>query len=600
MSLDIQVGANVSEASQKLTKFYADLKKSINEVNTTVQKSSNTFQGSTEKMTESVKSFAKASQNSLTAVSLAIQDLPFGFIGIQNNLPGIIQGLGQMTQEAKTGAPVMTQLATALMGPAGLFLAFSAVTSIVTMLTLKYGSLGAAIDALFTKQTAFNEVIVRAGESLKEYNKSLLTNNEISGQAAASQSGQALTARALLSSVLDLTKTEAERKKALDGLKNLDQERFKNFDIEKGKINGLQQAVEAYTRALVAQSVASKFVDQVSTTSVELEKQRNALGELFNNLDDLEKKYPNLSAEAKKYSDELIASQGRLGAGLVQPGKGVLDYIATFKKIGEQEGVIQGLVKQLEDLNKATITAVKSASKLASPEKQPKGAKSKVQGLGEITYGVGGESRLVDTQKAFDAYIKGNFNIQQAQIQKLIRERNTLRRELLNEDFLLPKKLDKNAGPLNKNPLIEYQFGQITAIIDALKEEAKFIDDAFREPLENLFIDFLQKGKLSFEDFTKSVVKNIGQIVAKLAASKIFEALANLIPQIAGTLLPGGSELLQVTKFLGTGRSIFRGANLGGIGGGGMNLNGQVVFVQRGTDLVGVMNRTNSQISRIG
>ena len=89
-------------------------------------------------------------------------------------------------------------------------------------------------------------------------------------------------------------------------------------------------------------------------------------------------------------------------------------------------------------------------------------------------------------------------------------------------------------------------------------------------------------------------------IVAKLAASKIFEALANLIPQLAGTLLPGGSELLQVTKFLGTGRSIFGAANLGGIDGGGMNLNGQVVFVQRGTDLVGVMNRTNSQISRIG
>lgn len=600
MSLNIEIGANVSEASQKLTKFYADLKKSINEVNTTVQKSSNTFQGSTEKMTESVKSFAKASQNSLTSVSLAIQDLPFGFIGIQNNLPGIIQGLGQMTQEAKTGAPVMTQLSTALMGPAGLFLAFSAVTSIVTMLTLKYGSLGAAIDALFTKQTAFNEVIVRAGESLKEYNKSLLTNNEINGQAAASQSGQALTARALLSSVLDLTKTEAERKKALDGLKNLDQERFKNFDIEKGKINGLQEAVEAYTRALVAQSVASKFVDQVSNTSVELEKQRNSLGELFNQLNDLEKKYPNLSAEAKKYSDELIASQGRLGAGLVQPGKGVLDYIATFKKIGEQEGVIQGLVKQLEDLNKATITAVQSASKLASAQKQPKGAKSKVQGLGEITYGVGGESRLVDTQKAFDAYIKGNFNIQQAQIQKLIRERNTLRRQLLNEDFLLPKKLDKNAGPLNKNPLIEYQFGQITSIIDALKQEAKFIDDAFREPLENLFVDFLQKGKLSFEDFTKSVMKNITQLVAKLAASKLFEALANLIPQIAGMILPGGTQLMELTNILGRGRNIFGAANLGGIGGGGMNLNGQVVFVQRGSDLVGVMNRTNAQIQRIG
>jgi hypothetical protein len=76
--------------------------------------------------------------------------------------------------------------------------------------------------------------------------------------------------------------------------------------------------------------------------------------------------------------------------------------------------------------------------------------------------------------------------------------------------------------------------------------------------------------------------------------------LANLIPQIAGTLVPGGTGLMELTNILGRGRNIFGAANLGGIGGGGMNLNGQVVFVQRGTDLVGVMNRTNAQIQRIG
>jgi hypothetical protein len=607
MSLNIVIDADVSTATQNISKFVYTVKQNFQELEKVTRKAAGTTKSSTDQMTESVKSFGKASQNSLTALSLTLQDLPFGFIGIQNNLPGIIQGLGQMSAEAKTGASVMSQLKGALIGPAGIFLAFSAVTAIVTSLTMKYGSLGAAIDALFTKQTKFNEVIVRAGESLKEYNKSLITNNELIGQAGASQAGQALSARALLSSVLDLTKTETERKKALDGLKALDEERFKNFDIEKGKINGLKQAVAAYTRALVAQSVASKFVDQVSTTSVELEKQRNALGELFKQLDDLQKKYPNLSAEAKKYSDELIASQGRLGAGLVQPGKGVLDYIATFKKIGEQEGVIQGLVKQLEDLNKATISAVQSASKLASPYKQAKG---KVEDLGKVIYGEGGVGTLTETSEAFKRKLLmanmrlwwGDDGMLSRELDKALRARQELLKKK-NEKALtefIPKRLDKNAGPLNKNPLIEYQFGQITAIIDALKEEAKFIDDAFREPLENLFIDFLQKGKLSFEDFTKSVVKNIGQIVAKLAASKIFEALANLIPQIAGTLVPGGTQLLQVANFLGTGRSILRGANLSGVDGGGMNLNGQVVFVQRGTDLVGVMNRTNSQISRIG
>ena len=236
--------------------------------------------------------------------------------------------------------------------------------------------------------------------------------------------------------------------------------------------------------------------------------------------------------------------------------------------------------------------------KLTDSTKKQKEVKIKIGTI--IDKGELGPGRIVDTLEAFQAYVRGNINIQKNSIDKILTARLDYRRKELEENFLLPKKLDKNAGPLNKNPLIEFQFGQITAIIDALKQEAKFIDDAFRAPLENLFIDFLQKGKLSFEDFTKSVVKNIGQIVAKLAASKIFEALANLIPQIAGTLLPGGSQLLQVANFLGTGRSILKSANFGGVDSGGMNLNGQVVFVQRGTDLVGVMNRTNSQISRIG
>jgi hypothetical protein len=66
----------------------------------------------------------------------------------------------------------------------------------------------------------------------------------------------------------------------------------------------------------------------------------------------------------------------------------------------------------------------------------------------------------------------------------------------------------------------------------------------------------------------------------------------------------------------GSGAGFFGGlfnALAGGLGGvaaptfgggaglsGGLALNGQVVFVQRGTDLVGVLNKGNSQINRVG
>jgi len=610
MSLQIEIGANVSEANQRLTKFYADLRKSLNEVNTTVQKTSDTFQKSTEKMTEAANSFGKSSRNSLTALSLTLQDLPFGFIGIQNNLPGVIQGFGQMSAEAKTGASVMTQLKTALLGPAGLFLAFSAVTAALTALTMKYGSLGAALDALFTKQTKFNEVIVRAGESIKEYNKAIITNNEISGQAASSQNGQALAARALLATVLDLTKTEAERKNALDRLKKLDEERFKNFDIEKGKIDGLKQAVEGYTRALIAQSVANKFVDQVSNTSVELEKQRNALQELYDQLDLLEKTYPNLAYEAQKYKNEVVDSQGRLGAGMVSPTKGVIDYISTFKKIGEQEGVIKGLVKQLEDLNTATLKAVQSASKLASPEKPVKG---KVEGLGKIVYGESGEA--VDAPMTLDYINKlilvnlkkawGKNGIFNTVLNRLLEERKNLLKKKLQEEaaILAPKKVGKIAGaPLSAE--LEAQLGAYQVYLAKLQEVQALLSSTFLQPLENAFMNLFETGKFGFKAFADAVLKQIQQLVAKIIATGIISLIANLasggFAGVGGAAKGFGAVGQSILSAIGLGLKKTANPSFGGVGPGALGMSGQVNVVLRGSDLVGALNRTNATINRVG
>jgi hypothetical protein len=47
------------------------------------------------------------------------------------------------------------------------------------------------------------------------------------------------------------------------------------------------------------------------------------------------------------------------------------------------------------------------------------------------------------------------------------------------------------------------------------------------------------------------------------------------------------------------GRSAAPGGGLN-IGGGGFALSGQVVFVQRGQDLVGVLSQSNARIGRVG
>lgn len=546
-----------------------------------------------------IDDFSKKSRTALTSLSLVAQDLPFGFIGIQNNLPGVISSFGELTREAGGVGGALKQLGSSLIGPAGLFLAFSVVTSAVTMLTLKYGSLGAAIDALFTKQTKFNEVIVRAGESIKEYNKSLLTNNELIGQAGASQAGQALSARALLASVLDLTKTEGERKKALDGLKKLDEERFKNFDIEKGKIDGLKQAVESYTRALIAQSVASKFVDQVSNTSVELEKQRNALGKLYDSLDSLDENYGNIAYKAKKYTKELVEFQGRLGAGMAKPEAGVLDYIATLKKIGEQEGVIQGLVEQLEDLNKATIAAVQSASKLASPFKQVEAKKKKTKP----------EKELDLEELSRKARYAANKLQEQADKNRLkyLEEQLKLEEKITKETFARADK-DMKLDAEGFYKIIIQSLEKVTKPLADLQkklEDAKvLLNEVFFNPLQDSFMNLFETGKFGLKAFADAVLKQIQQLVSKIIATGIISLIANLMfPGVGGA--GGGASLFakvgaDILKAIGIGGPGVANPSFGGVGPGSMGMSGQVNVVLRGSDLVGALNRTNATINRVG
>jgi hypothetical protein len=97
---------------------------------------------------EKVADSAKGARIALTNVSQIAQDLPFGFIGIQNNIPGLVQSFGKLSSESGGVVAALKAMGSALIGPAGIFLAFSVATAAVTTLISKYGSLSAGLDAL--------------------------------------------------------------------------------------------------------------------------------------------------------------------------------------------------------------------------------------------------------------------------------------------------------------------------------------------------------------------------------------------------------------------------------------------------------------------
>ena len=143
-------------------------------------------------------------------------------------------------------------------------------------------------------------------------------------------------------------------------------------------------------------------------------------------------------------------------------------------------------------------------------------------------------------------------------------------------------------------------------------EDTKVIlEEVFFAPLSDLFANFFDTGKFAFEEFGKAILNTIKSLVSKIIATGIINLLANILfpgggiasANFGGAATGAGGGIIGALKaafksVLGIGK--ISNPNFGGVQGGGMQLAGEVVFRQRGSDLIGVINRTNGTINRVG
>lgn len=156
----------------------------------------------------------KKSNQAYTNLALVVQDLPYGFRGIQNNLPALMGSVAGAT------------------GP--MYLAFSALIAAVT---------------------AYDAGLFKAKETNDEFNKSLLTTNEELRKAASYTNSDTQNLESLLRVGLNLNNSEAVRLNALKDIKkSLSQVNKEQAD----KITTIESAiipVQLYTEALKKQQL---------------------------------------------------------------------------------------------------------------------------------------------------------------------------------------------------------------------------------------------------------------------------------------------------------------------------------------------------------
>lgn len=534
-----------------------------------------------------VEDSARGARIALTNVSQIAQDLPFGFIGIQNNIPGLVQSFTKLSGESGGVVGALKSMGSALIGPAGIFLAFSIVTATVTGLITKYGSLGAALEALIGKTNLL-------AKAQKDFNKELSAS-------VGSTATESLEIGILTKTLLDLDKPLKDRQAAYVELKKISPDVVAGISAESiatgkytelllGNVTAIQsliflKAKEAALTTLINKNVAEQTALELERPALiaKLTAAQNAYTKARQKGFDGTK---NFGAIIDQEALALQSAKEAYGAN-VKAFNNLIPAYKEFEKtlIPTVNGIaaIDLRTKELTDSLKEQQKVIKAPKvKAPKPEKEIK------------LFDFLGYSLPKNIKDDFEATLK-EFEKGYNKFTRLIKNK-----EKFLKPTLSPFRFEKPTLEGLQTDETKARLAELQNIAQGYLRVKDLLQNTFFQPLNSAFETLFTKGTFAIKDFTKALLNSIGQIAAKLAATAIVNGLISLFAIPFGGAFAAGGLLGGIGNLLGGIGGRTGSANFGGVQGGGFGMSGSVNMVLRGTDLVGSINRTNSQISRVG
>ena len=289
---------------QKLKAQYDELGKSLDAVGPAVEKSS-------KKM--------GASNKTMMSLSLILQDLPYGFRGIQNNLPALVGSFA-----AATGA---------------IYLGFSALIAITTAYEKEIVQLIYGIDDLSRANKKLNEAVA---------------DNE--GQARS----QIATDQSLIKIINDTTQSTENRTRALDQLK----EKYKgNLELQKIDITDGDKLAEVYKKisnALIRKARATAYASLIAEEEAKILKLEKEQGEeVVKNLGFMNTAYQLVTSglDGAKASSNIATAA----------------FNKQAKQIATSQSIIKAYTAKLDENSEAIIENGDAANLDTTPPKVTKG-----------------------------------------------------------------------------------------------------------------------------------------------------------------------------------------------------------------------------------
>jgi hypothetical protein len=498
--------------------------------------------------------------SALTDLSRIAQDAPFGFIAIQNNISPLIESFGRLKTETGSTGGALKAMLSGLTGPAGIGVAVAVVTSILTVFAQHMGHTKDEVD--------------KNKESLDNFNKSLKDAE-----------AQGLATGAKLQTFVDIARDGQlpmeQRNYALREANKILGEHGEKLTMVNISTKAVTDEINNFTKALIQQSLASKFADRVADLMI---KQKDA---------------------AKDY------------------GKALKDYTEQAKFAAEAGSVAlsggSGGVGGLGNIN-ATQNAIGALKTLTGATTSYKNVTKELQEV----YGMLNASQREATELMGDLGVKEKEH--HAKRKKRIKELKDPLDKAPDRTGIFTMREGATATPdiASALPSQNDHLSILDQIIAKQKEAAKGIQD-YRNGIvdmgkslvgtfENVFTELISGGGNAMKVFAQFIQTVIMKLIAAAAVAAILSALTG---GFGGGAKGGGfasifSKIAGIPKFADGG--IVSKPTLAMVGEGGeseaiipmsklnnlMNSTGGGEFTLRasGDDLVAVLNRTRARQGR--
>lgn len=518
-TLKLIIEANADNAVKGVNKFNS----SVNAIPSAVGKATTSL--------NSVKPGADKAAFALTNIGRIAQDAPFGFIAIQNNLSPLIESFGRLQAETGSASGAFKALGKSLIGPAGIGLAFSVVTSLVTVAIQKYGSLGNALNELFGNLTAAEQA------------SRALAKSQADAVADAAAEQAALTA--LVSIARNKTLSDATRQQAIDKLNDDYDKYLPKLTKENIETQKVTDSIDKLNASLFRQAQI-KGVQQLITD--EAKKQAELYLKIRDRVEGTGGNFAKLADAVKSF----VLSGGQLDFNQI----GIIGDNAEIVK-SEQR------LKSFNDFLKNLFTQEATAGTLFANDIEKK-LKEKKDKLAK-------ESKLIKSIPVFlDLTTKETANPFAKQLQDLAKAQQ-------DPEWLKIQRTNIAAAAAEFDKLVQKQ-----------QDVASALNTLLAPAFTGLFEGLITGSKNAFSQFIKGIQQVIARLAAAAATAAIFAAIITAVTggtsfaanfgKIFGQLSGLGSALGGLTGGAIKGQAALQGSAL----------RGQVVVMEtqiRGQDL---------------